>query len=79
MLPMSSFRPSKRPRRRRRPEVARAALFLGDPVLEGTFTSRDMGGIPMQRPEQYGNREFLTPEEFRERATGGPNRLLGAR
>jgi len=44
----------------------------GDPVLEGTFTSRDMGGIPMERPEQYGNRELLTPEEFRERATGGP-------
>jgi len=44
----------------------------GDPNLEGTFTSRDMGGIPMQRPEQFGNREHLTAEEFRARATGGP-------
>jgi len=47
----------------------------GDPVLEGTFTSRDMGGIPLERPEQYGSRQFLTPEEFRARATGGPTGL----
>jgi hypothetical protein len=44
----------------------------GDPNLEGTYTSRDMGGIPMQRSEQFGNREFLTPDEFHERATSGP-------
>jgi hypothetical protein len=44
----------------------------GDPNLEGTFTSRDMGGIPMQRPEEFGDRQFLTPAEFRERATSGP-------
>lgn len=43
----------------------------GDPSLEGTFTSRDMGGIPMQRPEEFGTRKFLTAEEFRERASGG--------
>ena len=47
----------------------------GDPNLEGTYTSRDMGGIPMERPEQFGAREVLTPEEFRERATGGPTGL----
>jgi len=47
----------------------------GDPNLEGTYTSRDMGGIPMERPEQFGTRESLTPEEFRERATSGPTGL----
>jgi hypothetical protein len=29
----------------------------GDPNLEGTFTSRDMSGVPMQRPEQFGTRQ----------------------
>lgn len=42
----------------------------GDPNLEGTFTSRDMSGIPMSRPSQYGMREHLTAEEFEERLTG---------
>jgi hypothetical protein len=45
----------------------------GDPNLEGTFTSRDMGGIPMQRPEQFGTRQHLTEAEFRERLTAGPS------
>jgi len=39
----------------------------GDPNLEGTFTSRDMSGIPMERPEQFGTRMYLTPEELEER------------
>jgi len=47
----------------------------GDPNLEGTYTSRDMGGIPLQRPVEFGTRQFLTPEEFAERATGGPTGL----
>src|SRR5215207_1618379 len=45
----------------------------GDANLEGTFTSRDMGGIPLQRPDQFGTRQFLTSEEFRERLTAGPS------
>jgi hypothetical protein len=44
----------------------------GHANLEGTFTSRDMQGIPLQRPEQFGTRQFLTQEEFRERLTAGP-------
>ena len=44
----------------------------GHANLEGTFTSRDMGGIPLQRPDQFGTRQFLTSEEFRERLTAGP-------
>ncbi len=50
-------------------------LSWGDPNLEGTFTSRDMGGIPMSRPEQFGDREHLTAEEFQQRLTGGPGGL----
>jgi hypothetical protein len=45
----------------------------GHPNLEGTFTSRDMGGIPLQRPDQFGTRQFLTPEEFQQRVTAGPS------
>jgi hypothetical protein len=44
----------------------------GHPNLEGTFTSRDMQGIPLERPEQFGTRQFLTPEEFSARLTSGP-------
>jgi hypothetical protein len=44
----------------------------GDANLEGTFTSRDMQGIPMQRPEQFGTRQHLTEEEFNERLNSGP-------
>jgi hypothetical protein len=51
----------------------------GDPDLEGTFTSRDMSGIPMERPEQYGNQQSLTDEQFRERAGGGPGGLVAMR
>jgi len=51
----------------------------GDPVLEGTFTSRDMSGIQMERPTQYGTRENLTPEEFRQRAQGGAGGLFSQR
>lgn len=51
----------------------------GDPNLEGTFTSRDMSGIPMERPTQYGNRESLTDAEFRQRATSGPGGLASLR
>ena len=44
----------------------------GAPNLEGTFTSRDMQAIPFERPEAMGTRQFLTPEEFKARATSGP-------
>ena len=43
----------------------------GDPNLEGTYTSRDMVGIPMERPVEFGGRETLNAEEFYQRATGG--------
>ena len=44
----------------------------GHANLEGTFTSRDMQGIPLQRPDQFGTRQFLTADEFRERQNAGP-------
>lgn len=47
----------------------------GDPNLEGTFTSRDMSGVPMSRPAQFGTRQHLTAEEFLQRATGGAGGL----
>ncbi|HEX6997211.1 MAG TPA: hypothetical protein VF322_03640 [Gammaproteobacteria bacterium] len=49
-------------------------LSWGDPDLQGTFTSRDMSGIPMVRDKRYGMREHLTPEEFQERLAA-PDRL----
>ena len=51
----------------------------GDPDLEGTFTSRDMSGIPMERPRQFGTRDSLNEEEFRQRATGGAGGLAALR
>lgn len=54
-------------------------LSWGHPNLEGTFTSRDMSGIPLERPEQFGERASLTEEEFQQRAGGGPSGLAALR
>src|SRR5262245_32155160 len=40
----------------------------GHPDLEGIWTTDDMRGIPMSRPQQYGTRANLTDEEFIARA-----------
>ncbi len=40
----------------------------GDPDLQGTWTGDDSYGVPFQRPENFGNRKFLTDEELAERA-----------
>ena len=58
-----------------RPDWRVPRLSWGDPDLQGTFTSRDMGGIPMERPAQYGARRHLTSEEFRQRLAGGAGGL----
>lgn len=42
-------------------------LPWGDPDLTGTFSSDDMRGVPLQRPEDLGERLYLTDEEFLER------------
>jgi hypothetical protein len=54
-------------------------LSWGHPNLEGTFTSRDMSGIPLERPVQFGERASLNEEEFRQRAGGGPSGLAALR
>lgn len=54
-------------------------LSWGHPDLEGTFTSRDMSGIPLERPVQFGERAALTDEEFRQRVEGGPGGLASLR
>jgi hypothetical protein len=39
----------------------------GDPDLAGTWSSDDLRGVPMQRPDEFGNRAQLTDEEFARR------------
>ncbi len=39
----------------------------GDPDLHGIWTSDDMRGIPRDRPDEYGTRQFLTDAEFLDR------------
>jgi hypothetical protein len=36
----------------------------GDPDLQGIWTSDDMRGVPRERPDEFGARQFLTDEEF---------------
>ena len=36
----------------------------GDPDLQGVWSSDDMSGIPMSRPEQFGDRLYLNDEEY---------------
>jgi hypothetical protein len=51
----------------------------GDPSFEGVWSTDDMRGIPLNRPEHFGERESLTEEEFLERASraeAGMNRAV---
>ena len=57
------------------PQWAVPRTSWGAPNLQGTFTSRDMSGIPMSRPEIYGDRQHLTDEEFLERVNARPGGL----
>jgi hypothetical protein len=40
----------------------------GQPDLEGIWTTDDMRGVPMARPERFGTRIYMTDEEFADRA-----------
>jgi hypothetical protein len=40
----------------------------GDPDLQGIWSTDDSIGVPIQRPDRFGNRLFLTDEEIAERA-----------
>jgi hypothetical protein len=50
------------------PTWARPKLAWGHPDLEGIWTSDDMRGVPMSRPQQFATRRFLTDQEFTQRA-----------
>jgi len=39
----------------------------GDPDLQGIWPSTEMVGVPLQRPEAFGTRAFLTDAEFKAR------------
>src|ERR1700722_11863529 len=39
----------------------------GDPDLQGTWTSDDTWGVPMERPVSFGNRLYLTEDELKDR------------
>jgi hypothetical protein len=39
----------------------------GDPDLQGVWSSDDTAGIPLSRPQQFGNRRFLTEQEYVDR------------
>jgi len=41
----------------------------GDPDLQGIWPGTDMVGVPFERPDQFGNRLFLTEQEFKARET----------
>jgi hypothetical protein len=40
----------------------------GDPDLQGVWSSDDTAGIPLQRPEKYGEKLYLSDEEYADRA-----------
>ena len=46
-------------------EPARTAW--GDPDFQGIWSTDDSMGVPIQRPDQFGNRLFLTDEEIADR------------
>ena len=51
----------------------------GDPSLQGIWSTDDMRGIPGSRPDEHGTQEFLTEEQFLERARtqqAGRNRAV---
>jgi hypothetical protein len=41
----------------------------GDPDLQGIFTTDDELGVPFERPVEFGDRQFVTEEEFARRRT----------
>src|SRR5262245_31473037 len=41
----------------------------GDPDISGLFTTDDELGVPFERPAQFGDRQAVTDEEYRQRIT----------
>ena len=53
---------------RKNPHWTPPKTAWGHPDLEGVWTTDDMRGVPMSRPQQFGDRRYLTDEEFAARA-----------
>ena len=53
---------------RKNPHWTPPKTAWGHPDLEGIWTTDDMRGVPMSRPPQFGDRMYLTDEEFAARA-----------
>ena len=49
----------------------------GDPDISGTFSSDDSNRVPLERPEEFGDRLFLTEAEYRERIAQNEERIAG--
>jgi hypothetical protein len=56
------------PRPSARPRWSLPRTPWGDPDVAGIFTTDDELGVPFERPEQFAGREFVTEEEFKQRA-----------
>ena len=41
----------------------------GDPDISGLFTTDDELGVPFERPVQFGDRQYVTDEEYKQRLT----------
>jgi hypothetical protein len=50
------------------PRYTTRRLSWGEPDLQGVWSSDDTAGIPLQRPEKYGNQLYLSEQEYAERA-----------
>jgi len=50
------------------PAFVASRTSWGDPDLQGVWSSDDTAGIPMSRREQYGERLYLSEEEYADRA-----------
>ena len=50
------------------PRYSTRRLSWGEPDLQGVWSSDDTAGIPLQRPEKYGNQRYLTEQEYADRA-----------
>jgi len=50
------------------PRYATRRTPWGEPDLQGVWSSDDTAGIPLSRQEQYGNRLYLTEQEYVERS-----------
>src|SRR5262245_21591598 len=50
----------------------------GDPDIQGMWPSAAMQGVPLQRPESFGERATLTDEEFKRRQQAVENARTGS-